>query len=285
MSIINGRTILITGGASGIGRLMGKKLAARGGRLVIWDIHQQNLDRVVAEINGEAREKAVGFLCDVSNREQVYARADEVRAAVGPVDILINNAGIVSGRPLLEIPDDRIEASFAVNALSLFWTAKAFLPHMVAQSRGHVVTIASASALIGVARLSDYAATKWAAMGFDESLRAELRSTAPQVRTTIVCPFYINTGMFRGVRSRFPRLLPILEEEQVAERVVQAIRNDRARVWMPPLIYLVPPMRFLPVPLFDWIATFLGVNASMDEFKGRPQPPAADAEPPSAAAG
>ena len=122
----------------------------------------------------------------------------------------------MSGKDFLELPDDKIEATFDINVLSLFWTGKAFLPSMIQRNRGHIVTIASASGLIGVARLADYASSKWAAVGFDESLRAELSKVAPGVMTTVVCPFYINTGMFRGVRSRFPFLLPILEEDDVA---------------------------------------------------------------------
>jgi all-trans-retinol dehydrogenase (NAD+) len=269
MSQIAGQHIVITGGASGIGRLMALKLAALGGRISLWDIHQANLDTVVAELNATAGAPAHGFLCDVSKRDIVYRIAAETTAAAGAVDILINNAGVVSGGRLLALPDEKIEATFAINTLSLFWTAKAFLPQMVERNRGHVVTISSAAGLIGVPKLADYSASKWAAMGFDESLRAELRQIAPGVRTTVVCPYYIDTGMFRGVRSRFPWLLPILNENDVAERIVAAIRHDKRRLIMPLLTYLIAPMRVLPVRAFDWIATFLGVNASMDEFKGR----------------
>jgi len=269
MSEIAGRHALVTGGASGIGRLMALELAAHGARVSLWDINAQNLEKVVEEIGARGGAKASGFVCDVSKRERVYEVAEQTRSAAGPVDIVINNAGVVSGRALLDIPDEKIEATFAVNTLSLFWTAKAFLPDMLQRTQGHIVTIASASGLIGVPKLSDYAASKWAAVGFDESLRAELRRSAPGVKTTVVCPFYINTGMFRGVKSRFPLLLPILEEDVVARRVIEAIRSDRPRLCMPPIVYLVPSMRVLPVGVFDWIATFLGVNASMDEFKGR----------------
>lgn len=269
MSEIAGQHVLITGGASGIGRLMALEAAGLGGRVSIWDINAGNLEKVVDELNTRGRETARGFICDVAHRERVYAVAAETRAAGGPVDILINNAGVVSGRSLLEIPDEKIEATFAVNTLSLFWMTKAVLPDMIQRGRGHIVTIASASGLIGVAKLSDYSASKWAAIGFDESLRAELRTVAPGVRTTVVCPFYIDTGMFRGVKSRFPLLLPILQEDVVARRVIGAIRRDRARLCMPPLIYLVPSLRVLPVRAMDWLAGFLGVNASMDQFKGR----------------
>jgi len=268
MSEIAGRHALVTGGASGIGRLMALELAGLGARVTVWDINPQ-LDNIVAELDARGREKARAFVCDVSRRERVYAVADETRATAGPVDIIINNAGVVSGRALLELPDEKIEATFAVNTLSLFWVTKAFLPDMIRRNQGHVVTIASASGLIGVAKLSDYAASKWAAVGFDESLRAELHTLAPGIRTTVVCPFYIDTGMFHGVKSRFPRLLPILKEEVVAQRVIEAVRRDRTRLWMPPLVYLVPPMRLLPVRAMDWLAHFLGINASMDEFTGR----------------
>lgn len=269
MSEIAGRHVLVTGGASGIGRLMALELAAHGGRVTVWDINAENLAKVVAELDARGSMKANGFVCDVSRRERVYEAAEQTRSAAGPVDIVINNAGVVSGRSLLDIPDEQIETTFAVNTLSLFWVAKAFLPGMLQRNQGHVVTIASASGLIGVAKLSDYAASKWAAVGFDESLRAELRHSAPGVKTTVVCPYYIDTGMFRGVKSRFPLLLPILKEDIVARRVIDAIRRDRRRLFMPPIVYLIPPMRLLPVGLFDWIASFLGVNASMDEFKGR----------------
>lgn len=268
MSEIGGRHVVVTGGASGIGRLMAHALARRGARISVWDVDREKLDAVVAEL-AAGPQPAHGFRCDVSRREEVYRVAAETVAAAGPVGILINNAGIVSGRTFLELPDEKIEATFAINTLSLFWVTKAFLPAMIERNRGHVVTIASASALVGVARLADYAASKWAAMGFDESLRVELRKIAPRVQTTVVCPYYIDTGMFRGVKSRFPWLLPILDENQVAERVVRCIERDKRRLFMPPAVHLLPLLRMLPVGAFDWITTFLGVNASMDEFEGR----------------
>lgn len=269
MAEIAGRHALVTGGASGIGRLMALKLARAGARVTIWDINAAALGAVVDELAAVPGSQGRGFVCDVSRREEVYARAAETVAAGGPVDILVNNAGVVSGKDFLELPDEKIQATFDVNVLALFWTGKAFLPSMIERDQGHVVTIASASGLIGVARLADYAASKWAAIGFDESLRAELRKVAPGVLTTVICPYYINTGMFRGVRSRFPWLLPILEEDDVAERVVRAIRRGTRRLIMPWPVYVVPVLRFLPVGLFDWVANFLGVNASMDEFVGR----------------
>ena len=261
--------MLVTGGASGIGRLIALEMARRGGEVVLWDINKEALDAVTAEVNAAGPADAHGYLCDVSDRTSIYTVADRVRAEVGDVDILVNNAGIVSGQSFLELSDGKIEATFRINTLALFWTAKAFLPRMIARDRGHVVTIASASGLVGVAKLADYAASKWAAVGFDESLRVELRRTAPGVRTTVVCPFYIDTGMFRGVKTRFSFLLPILQPEYVAQRTVEAVARNRQRLIMPRFVLLVPSMRLLPVPIMDALADFLGVNSSMDDFVGR----------------
>jgi len=276
MTHIPGSTVLVTGGASGLGRRLAQGAALRGARLVLWDINQENLERVLAELPSVAAGPHGGFLCDVSRRDTVYELADRVRAEIGDIDILINCAGVVSGKPFLDLPDRKIEATFQINSLALFWTAKAFLPRMIERDHGHVVTIASASGYVGVAKLADYAASKWAAIGFDESLRMELKKRKAHVRTTVVCPYFINTGMFAGVKTRFPRLLPILDEREVAERTLHTIERDRARLVMPRRLALVPSMRLLPIGAFDAIASFLGVNATMDEFVGRDSDRAAE---------
>jgi all-trans-retinol dehydrogenase (NAD+) len=269
MSTIQGSRALVTGAASGLGRLLALEMAREGAELVLWDIVKERLDAVAAEVASAGSRPVHAYLCDVGDREHVQAVAARVLAEAGPVDILVNNAGIVSGQTFLELPDPKIEATFRINTLALFWTTKAFLPSMVARNRGHVVTIASASGMVGVAKLADYAASKWAAVGFDESLRMELRKTAPGVRTTVVCPFYIDTGMFAGVKTRFSFILPILEPDDVARRTVDAVRRNKARLVMPRFVSLVPLMRMLPVPVMDALADFFGINASMDEFKGR----------------
>lgn len=274
MTTIGTRNVLITGGAGGIGRLMALKMAALGAGVAIWDINEQRLPAVVDELKTAGARDAQGFVCDVSDREGVYRAATETTASFGAVDILVNNAGIVSGKLLLEIADEQIERTFKINALALFWTAKAFLPAMVERGSGHIVTIASAGGLIGVPKQSDYGASKHAAVGFDEALRNELRRSAPGVITTVVCPSYIDTGMFAGATTRFSLLLPILHEQDVADRVVKAIQLNRRQVLMPPLVRTVPLMRMLPVSVFDWIADFLGVTRSMDEFTGREGTPA-----------
>lgn len=268
MTRIADSTMLVTGAASGLGRLLARGAAERGASVVVWDIDGPALEAVSRDLRALGR-RVHAERVDLADRESVYAAARRSREAAGPIDILINNAGIVSGRALLEIPDERIEATFRVNTLALYWTTKAFLPEMIARRRGHIVTLASAAGLVGVARQTDYAASKHAAVGFDESLRYELRRLAPALRTTVVCPFYVDTGMFSGVRSRFPRLLPVLNQDKVAARVLRAIERGERRVVLPPIVRLLPALRLLPAPLFDRAIDFFGVNVGMDEFRGR----------------
>ncbi len=266
MTDIGNRTVVITGAASGIGRRMALELAKRGARIAAWDLDGESLDKLTGELGGSGHSAEV---VDVSEPERVREAAARVLEKSGPVHVLINNAGVVSGRRLLEVSDEQIRKTFAVNTLALFWTTRAFLPSMVERNAGHVVTVASAAGLIGVKGLVDYSASKFAAVGFDESLRMELADTAPGVRTTVVCPYFIDTGMFEGTETRFAWLLPILEEGKVAARIVRAIERNERKVVLPPAVHLIPPTRVLPVRAFDAVAGFLGVNAAMDHFRGR----------------
>ena len=269
MSEIAGKNVVITGGARGMGRLMAVKMARLGGRVVVYDVVIEALEAVVDEITA-AGGAAYAYVCNVSNRREVYRIAGEVKARVGPVDIVVNNAGIISGRRLLEIPDERIEAVFGVNVLALYWVTKAFLPEMIERNSGHIVTMASAAGLLGVDRQTDYSASKHATIGFTESLRAELkRAGHTGIKTTIVEPFYVDTGMVKGVKSRFPRLLPILKQEEVAAKVVRAVIKNQQEVRIPSMLKLVPVLRVLPVSLFDRLAGLFGVHESMDCFVGR----------------
>lgn len=273
---VMGKTAVVTGGASGLGRLVSLDLAKRGVRVIAWDLNREALDEVAAEAranassgrgspSGEIHPMAV----DVSDRKAVYAAADKILAERGLVDILINNAGIVSGKKLLDIPDEKIEKTFQINTLAHFWTVKAFLPAMMKADSGHIVTIASAAGMVGVCGLADYSASKFAAFGFNESLRMELGKLKSSVRTTIVCPFYIKTGLFEGVKTRFPLLLPIMEPEYIAGRIVKALLKGSKTIVTPPIVKTIPILRIFPVCVLDFVAGILGVNASMDDFRGR----------------
>jgi all-trans-retinol dehydrogenase (NAD+) len=262
------KRVLITGGASGIGRLLALRIAAAGAKTAICDIDLSGMEKV----RSEAAAQGLSLLCfpvDLSRREQIDALADDVRKKLGGVDILFNNAGIVSGKPFLECSDNEIERSLAVNLNAHIWTIRAFLPGMVERNSGHLVTIASAAGIIGVARLSDYSAGKFACFGLDEALRSEFRKSRLRIHTTVVCPYFIDTGMFAGVKTRFSFLLPILKQERAAARIFKAVARRRSRLLMPPLVYTVWLLRLLPVRWFDFIADLLGIHRAMDKFHGR----------------
>ncbi|MEO0421089.1 MAG: SDR family oxidoreductase [Pseudomonadota bacterium] len=265
----NGLHIVITGAASGLGRLMTERLLGAGATVHAVDVDADGLKDLQTQADAGGSGRLLPYPCDLSNRRAIAATADQIQHACPAVDILINNAGIVSGRPLLEISDEQIERTFAVNTLALFWLTRAFLPAMVRRDAGHIVTIASAGGLVGTARLTDYCASKFAAIGFDDSLRLELKRLNSRIRTTVVCPFYINTGMFEGVRTRFPWLLPILEPEYVVERTLEAVRRGRRRLIMPRFVLSVFLARLLPTAWFDAVMSFFGISKSMDDFVGR----------------
>jgi all-trans-retinol dehydrogenase (NAD+) len=261
---LSGATVLITGGGSGLGRRLALGAARRGSLVLIWDLDAERCAAVRDEIRADGG-SAEAYVVDVTDRQAVKAAAD----VAGPVDVLVNNAGVVSGRPLLEAADEAIERTMNVNVMALYWVTRAFLGGMANRRRGTVVTVASAAGLVGVARQTDYSASKFAAFGFNESLRAELRAGRTGVNTLVVCPYYIDTGMFDGVQTRWPLLLPILQEEQVATRVLDAIEAGRRKLVLPPIVNLLPALRILPVTVFDGLMDVLGVNRTMDHFTGR----------------
>jgi all-trans-retinol dehydrogenase (NAD+) len=261
---LSGARALITGGASGLGRQLAVQASAKGSHVIIWDMNLDAANKVVAEIT-QAGGTAEAHKIDITDRVAVNKLALEV----GAVDVLFNNAGVVSGDWFLDLDPVSIERTYKVNVLSLYWMTQAFLPSMVQANRGCVVTISSASGLLGVAKLTDYAASKFAAFGFMESLRSELRMKRSSVNTLTVCPHYIGTGMFDGVRSKFPRLLPILEETKVAAKILASVEKGKAQLVLPKFVNVIPVTRILPVRAFDRVTDFFGVNRTMDNFRGR----------------
>lgn len=273
MTRVDGRTVLITGGAQGLGRLMAQRFGRLGAELVLWDVDEEGLEETAGLINHELGHKPTTVAVDLTDTASIDHGAAQTRQAAGEPHVLINNAGVTTGERLVELSDHQIETTMRVNAVAPMLVLKRFLPAMVERDAGHVVTIASAAGLTGVARLMAYSASKHAAVGFGDSLRHELRHLAPGVRTTLVCPYYLNTGMFAGVKTRFPWLLPILEADDVADKIVRCVLRDRQRLHTPWLVKATPALRALPPKVTDPLADFLGVNASMEEFVGRPGTP------------
>ena len=267
-----GRRVLVTGGAQGMGLLVAREAVARGAHVAIWDVNDRALPDAAARI-GVARandEQVVASdAVDVGDPDAVARAAERLRSSFGAVDVLVNNAGVVSGKRLTDLAPEDVQRTLRVNTAALFWTTQAVLPSMIERNEGHVVTMASAGGLIGVSRLSDYCASKFGAVGFHEALRAELRRTASGVGTSLICPFFEGTGMFAGVRTRFPLLLPILDPAKVAAAVVHAVERNRAVVVLPWFVHSLKLLRLLPARWLDPIAAFFGIHAAMDTFSGR----------------
>ncbi|MFD2247338.1 SDR family oxidoreductase [Pontibacter ruber] len=272
MTRISNSTVLITGGASGIGKLMGQKCLQQGAsRLVIWDINPENLQLVAAEFEAQGYQ-VHPYLVDIGNLAEVERTADRVLREAGTPSILINNAGIVVGKRFAEHSLFEIERTLNINVLGAMAATRVFLPAMLQQGHGHVVNIASAASLLPNPRMSVYAASKWAVLGWSESLRLELEQMSPHLHVTTVTPSYIDTGMFAGVKA--PLLTPILQPETIANAILEAVKENKIILRKPFIVNLLPLLRgILPTRIFDAVVgkTFK-VYTSMDKFSGRPGP-------------
>ncbi|WP_374927884.1 SDR family NAD(P)-dependent oxidoreductase [Kytococcus sedentarius] len=274
-------TVLVTGAGSGIGRLLALGAAARGARVVLWDLDGPAADAVASEITAagptasgltsseEGDVRALAQTVDVTDADAVRAAAREAEATLGPVDVVVNNAGVVTGERLTEATDEQIRRTYEVNALAPYWVTRAVLPGMLERRRGLVVTIASLAGMVGVSQQTDYSGSKHAAVGFTDSLRNELHELGSPVGTLLVCPYYISTGMFEGVTSRFSAVLPILEPEDVARRVLDAMESGRERLVLPGHVVPALAARALPVRVGDAALRLMGVQESMRGFTGR----------------
>ncbi|XP_066268779.1 epidermal retinol dehydrogenase 2-like isoform X3 [Branchiostoma lanceolatum] len=264
---VSGEIVLITGAGSGLGRGMALSFARLGATIVAWDINKEANEATVQMIREEGG-KASGFVCDCSKREDIYRAAQEVKSSVGHVTILINNAGIVSGRKFLDCPDDLIQKTMDINTNAHFWTTKAFLPHMVEQNHGHLVSIASAAGFSGTAGLADYCSSKFGAVGFAESIRHEMRiQKLSGVHVTCVCPTYINTGMFTGAKVKE---IENMEPDFVVQQIVDAVLRNQFWVVLPWSASALSAIQgLLPLPIADAAQDFINQHQSMDNWVGR----------------
>lgn len=267
---VRGAVVLVTGAASGIGALVAVQAAHRGARaVVLWDLDLPAAQDVATRV------QAAGATClaqrvDLRDVREVEAAGRVVLERLGRVDVLVNSAGVVTGRRFEDLSEEDVARTFDVNVLALYRVVRCFLPGMRTRDRGCVVTIASAAGLVGVARQTDYSASKFAAVGFMESLRSELRRSGSHVRTLVVAPYYVSTGMFAGVRTRVPLLLPVLEPGRVASQVLDSVERGDARRILPWFANAVLLVKALPVPVADAVTDLFGISTTMDTFTGRP---------------
>ncbi|XP_069507376.1 retinol dehydrogenase 10-A-like [Ambystoma mexicanum] len=256
---------LITGTASGLGRLFALEFAKRGATLVLWDIHAEGNAATATQVRAMGV-NAYAYACDVSQREEVYETAEKVRREVGDVTILINNAGVAAGMPLLQCSDELLERTLRMNCHAHFWTVKAFLPKMIEMNRGHIVTISSYHGLIATAGIEDYCASKFATVGFHESLSHQLKvKRVDGVKTTLVCPYNANMGLASGykIRKDLEFLVSHLTPEYHVKAAMNAILINQPMICIPRVTYLAAFSKHI----MPWEAQVLA-HKFMGEDKG-----------------
>jgi NAD(P)-dependent dehydrogenase (short-subunit alcohol dehydrogenase family) len=272
MRTVESRIVLITGAAMGMGRLYAERaVAERAAAVVLWDMDAVALEATRAELSARGA-RVLAQVIDVSSAQAVAEAALRVQAEVGTPDVVINNAGVVRGKPFWE-HDPLIDTEFVirVNVLGPMHVTRAFLPGMIAAgNEARILNVASASGLLSVPRMTVYTGSKWALIGWSDSLRLELkRAGHGHVRVTTLIPGYIKTGMFAGARA--PLMTPLLEPAHVVDRAWAAMKAGRPRLMMPWTVALSGALRgLLPLPLWDWLAgRVFKVYSSMDAFTGR----------------
>jgi all-trans-retinol dehydrogenase (NAD+) len=272
MQTVAGKTVLITGAAMGLGKLFAQKaVGENAAAVVLWDINEGALKDTAGEL------EAVGgtvhaYVVDISSAQAVAAAAAQVRADAGAVEILFNNAGIVRGNGYFwETSNVRdIEQTMAINSLAPMLVAREFLPGMIASDTDcRIVNIASSAGLLSNPRMAVYAASKWALVGWSDSVRLELEQAGHhKTKVTTVCPTYINTGMFDGAKGML--FTPMLKQEAVIDRTWSEMLNGGPFLIMPWTSRVNNAfLRLLPVKVRDFYLDRAGVYHSMDEFTGR----------------
>ena len=212
----------ITGGSGGIGSEIIRNLARTGMRIAILD--------VVPPPNDLKAYRNVHFYeTDITNPESVNEIATRVKNDLGSVSILLNNAGVGQTWNIMDVPDSYLEKVFHINLISHWYTVRAFLPDMIANKKGHILTTASMASYVAVAGMVDYCVTKAGAMSFHEGLNQELkhRYNAPFIKTTAVHPYWVATKMFFNIgkdslsMAKAPTMTPEYAGKEIAKAVLK----------------------------------------------------------------
>lgn len=221
---IAGRTVIVTGAARGIGEATAQLLVAEGARVLLGDRDAELVRETAARIGPGA----VASALDVTKPDS-WQRFLEETAAVGPVDALVNNAGIMPLGSVLKEPAELARAIIDVNVHGIINGTKAVAPGMVERGQGHIVNVASAVGRLAVPDGATYSASKFAAVGFTEATRAEL---APHnVDVTMVLPTVVRTELASGVPTA--RGVKAVDAEDVARVILFALQKPKAELWVP----------------------------------------------------
>lgn len=277
---LRGGTAVITGAAGGMGALHAARALAEGASVVLLDRDGAALEATATALAGGAGPtgptgpgRITAHVLDVADRAALEAVAEQVLARHGAPALVVNNAGVVVAGSSWEVDPDAVEATLAVNLAAPLHLNRALLPAMVADAsrRRAVLDVSSASATVPVPRMSAYAASKWALLGYGESLRLELAQAGHHhVGVTTFCPSYVSTGMFAGARG--PLMTPIMTPQRAVAAAWRGLLANTPVVLAPASVALGPLLRgVLPTRAFDVVAARLGVYSSMAAFTGRPQ--------------
>jgi len=200
MKDFDGKVAFVTGGASGIGLGLARKLAEAGARVTIADVEQAALDAAVEELRSVSR-NVRGVVCDVSDANAVHAAADRMFSGAGKVNVLCNNAGVSVIGLTEETPARDWQWLISVNLMGVVHGLQAFLPRMKRQGEGgYIVNTASGAGLMNPGMISAYCATKFAIVGITEGLAAELAGTG--IGVSVLCPSYVATNIASSARNR-----------------------------------------------------------------------------------
>lgn len=276
MKTVEGKNVLVTGAAMGMGRMFAERaIAEQAAAVVLWDVDEAALNETVDQLaDGSCAVSA--YIVDVSDASAVADTAAAVLDDLGRIDVLVNNAGVVRGNHYFWETDLERDAKFTidVNTLAPMYVAHAFLPAMIAApGECRLLNLASAAGFTPNPRMAVYAASKWAVIGWSDSVRLELKQADhDHVKVTTVCPYYVNTGMFDGAKSA--PLLPILDPADVVDEAWKATLDGRPFVVMPRTVQLSEILKGLvPIDVRDFIADrVVGVYHTMDDFTGRDHP-------------
>jgi short-subunit dehydrogenase len=246
---LRGSRALVTGAAGGLGGYISRALAGQGANLVVSDLPGSSIEERAEELGrmGVGAQAIPADLTDAADRERLVRDAAE---AIGPLDVLVNNAGLEFGGAFTKTTREEIEAIATVNLIAVMDLTWLVLPGMLERRRGHVVNLASLAGKIPSVFLATYAATKHGVVGFTHSLRAEY--AGEPVSFSAICPVFVaDVGMYARVEAEMeaeppPGLRPV-PPQRVADAVLKAVREDRAEV-----IVNRGPIR--PLAVFYWLA-------------------------------
>jgi len=249
MTYWTNKVVMITGASSGLGRGMALEIAARGGQLGLLARREDLLNEIVAEAR-KRNVKAIAATADVRDAKAVREAADRFRRELGPIDILIANAGIGTADHAVRLTPEHAANVIGINVLGAVNSVAAVLPEMVERKQGRLVAISSLAAYRGLAKSAAYCASKAALTAYFESLRIDLRHTG--VGVTIIHPGFIKTDLTAGRGAKMPYLM---ELEDGVKKIVSAIEKEKKIYAFPwQLATIVRASMLMPVAMYDWIA-------------------------------